>query len=84
MATTDEGAWWRGTRALVLSAVVLWLAVGLILPLVAAHFGTGLILGFPVETFLVLVAVPIALGVMLVSLLQRQAALDRRHGVDEG
>jgi hypothetical protein len=30
------------------------------------------------------VAVPVALGVMLLSLLQRQAALDRRHGVDEG
>ena len=84
MATADEGAWWRGTRALVLSVVILWVAVGLVLPLVASRFGTGPILGFPVEAFLVLVAVPVALGVMLVSFLQRQAALDRRHGVDEG
>lgn len=83
MAMADDGAWWRGTRALAFATVLLWIVVGLVLPLIAYRFRAGLVLGFPVPMFLAAVVAPAALCALLFSFVQRQAMLDRRHGVDE-
>jgi hypothetical protein len=79
----DDGAWWRGTRALALAALALWVLFGVALPLAATRYAREPILGYGLDAFLAVIAIPVVLGLLLFAVDRRQAAADRRHAAGE-
>jgi hypothetical protein len=80
MAMPDDGRWWRGTGALAAAAVLVWMLLGVALPLAASRYARETVLGYGLDAFLALVAIPVVLGFLLFAVDRRQAGLDRRRG----
>ena len=81
MRNSSESAWWRETRQLALTAVVVMAAVALMPVLFAGHAGDRLFLGLRFGTFAGVVLAPLAALVVAVAFTARQRFIDRRHNV---
>ena len=83
MRDTGEANWWRRTRLLALSTVLV-LAILTALPLILPGlFDAGPFFGLPFAIFVVAVVAPLFITGGILSFAARQQALDRRHDVAE-
>jgi putative solute:sodium symporter small subunit len=83
MRDTGEASWWRKTRLLALTAVVV-LALFCLLPVaIPGFFSAGTFFGLPFPVFMVAIVAPLFIAGGIFSFAARQQALDRRHDVAE-
>jgi putative solute:sodium symporter small subunit len=83
MIRDDRPGYWRRTCRLMAAALVVWLAAGLGLNLLAGDLGERIVFGYPAGFLLAALGSPVLLVGLAFWFADRQDRLDRDYGMAE-
>ena len=83
MVRDDDAGYWRSTKRLMATVLILWFALGIGANWLAADFAATIFLGYPIGYLLAALVSPIALVGLIFWFADRQDRLDRDYGMAE-